>query len=215
MAEERVPNTRGLVQRYVLGGLAALLLLPIFVLGFNAPLWMGLVAAGMVFGAVALFASVRTSLEAPSGAGGALKSPGKSAALKLVFADALPALERLDAVVEATPKNLIRDRLERMAALGRKILAEVEADSSRLPAVQRLLTYYLPRAAEIAAGYAELREKEGRGQARFAAIEDVLAKMEDVFKHYAERLVDEDMRDLDTEIKLVKESMDEDLGGKG
>jgi 5-bromo-4-chloroindolyl phosphate hydrolysis protein len=133
-------------------------------------------------------------------------------AVKAAFADALPALARLEKVIETTPKNQMRDRLERIALTGRKIIVEVEADPALLTAVSRLLTYYLPRTADLAEAYAQLREKGVEAPERRSAMEDVVGKLEDAFTHYESRLVDDDFKGVDVDIRLLNEALKEDLG---
>ena len=84
--------------------------------------------------------------------------------------------------------------------------------NARLAAVQRLLTYYLPRTAEIAAAYLDLRSRKAPDAERLAAIQDVLAKMEAAFQHFAGKLADDDLRGLDADLKLIDAALKEDLG---
>lgn len=205
---------RGLGGRYLVAAVAAIVALPVFVLGFGAPVWLGLLTAAAIFAVLALFAAVRTPMiNANRQAAGLAKPTAKGApAVRAAFSDALPALARLEGVIESTPKNQLRDRLERIAETGRTIIGEVEADPGRLSAVSRLLTYYLPRTADLAEAYAQLRERGVEAPERRAAMDDVLVKLEDAFVHYADRLVDDDMKGVDVDIRLLNEALREDLG---
>lgn len=206
---------RGLTGRYLLAAGISVVTLPVFVLGFGAPVWLGLLTSGAVFAVLALFAAVRTPMiNAERGAAGqATPAPrGASPAVKAAFDEAIPALVRIEQVIARTPKNQLRDRLQRIVETGRAIILEVEEDSTRVSAVARLLTYYLPRTADIATAYEQLRERGDAAPDRRAAIEDVVEKLEDAFVHYADRLADDDMKGVDVDIRLLNESLKEDLG---
>jgi hypothetical protein len=209
MARETAPDTRGLGLRYALAALAAAIVMPAIVFLLGQPLWIGLVAAGLVFTGLALFAVVQKP--APRLAALRLAS-GQRAVLDAVMADARPALETLDRVIETAPKNAVRDRLDAIRVIAAEVVAAVEAEPERLAAVQRLLTYYLPRTAEIAAAYLDLRSRKAPDAERLAAIQDVLVKMEAAFQHFAGKLVDDDLRGLDADLKLIDAALKEDLG---
>lgn len=209
MAREIAPDTRGLAVRYALAGLAAALALPAFVFLLNQPLWMGLIAAAIVFVGLALFSATRPPQRRASPT---RLAQGQRAVLDAVMADARPALETIAAIIEETPKNTIRDRLQAIKTIADDVVARIEAEPERLGAVQRLLTYYLPRAAEIAAAYEELRIRKTPDSERLHAIGEVLSKMEAAFAHFAAELADDDMRTLDADLKLIDAALKEDLG---
>jgi hypothetical protein len=208
MSRETPPDTRGLAGRYLLALAAAAIVMPIFVLVLRTPVWAGLAGALFVFVGLALFAVTA----APGAPRVRVQSAGRQRVLDAVVNDAGPALDRVEAVIEALPRNAVRDRLDRIAEVATRVLKEIEAEPARLASAQRLLTYYLPRTAEIAEGYLELRKRNAASAERVAAIEEVLAKTEQACVHFAQRVVDDDMRSLDAEIKLVKDALKEDLG---
>ena len=209
MAREIAPDTRGLGLRYAVAALAAAIVLPVLVFALSQPLWIGLAAALLVFVGLALFAAVQR----PRARARALKlAQGQRAVIDAVMADARPALDVLARVAAETPKTIVRDRIESLHAIATDVVTAVEAEPERLGAVQRLLTYYLPRAAEIASAYSELRQRKTPDSERMAAIQDVLAKMEQAFQHYAGKLIDDDLRSLDADLKLIDAALKEDLG---
>jgi hypothetical protein len=205
---------RGLGGRYLVAAAVAIIALPVFVLAFGAPVWLGLLTSVAIFAVLGLFAAVRTPMINAERAGQGDVRPALrgNPAVKAAFSDALPALARLEKVVETTPKNLMRDRLARIAETGRKIVLEVEGEPARLPSVSRLLTYYLPRTADLAEAYVQSRAKGALAPQRQAAMDEVIAKLEDAFTHYESRLVDDDMRGVDMDIRLLNEALKEDLG---
>lgn len=201
-----------LAQRYLLAMGAAALAMPVFVLGFGLPVLAGLVGAVAIFSALALVAAVRAKPEAERRR--ASLRGLRDRAARAALSEAMPAIERLEQVAAALPKSQVRERLTRIHALAARITEQVAQDPALLAPAQRVLTYYLPRAAEFAEGLAALRER-GRGETtRARDVEDMLAKLEAAFAHYADQLADEDLRLLDTELKLVSEAIREDLGDR-
>jgi hypothetical protein len=190
------------------GALAAAIALPAAVIGFGAPLWLGLIIALVALAAVAL---IRPRLRAGVIVEGEVVSPALATPLKVALGDAAPAIARLEAAAKRIGKAEARDRVARLAKAGRLICADLEADPSGLPSVQRLLTYYLPRAAEMAEGYADLESPATAASPRLLEVEAVLEKLEDAFRHYAQLLHEDDLRGLDAEMKLIREALDEDL----
>ncbi len=211
---EEVPNTRGVIAGYLVAAGVAAVALPVFVLGFGAPVWIGAVAAGAIFVGGALFAATNPRKALPAGTDSRRIGQGQRAVIDAVMADARPALAQITAIVDSTPKNAIRDRLEKIAELGAKVLDEVDARPERVSSVQRLLTYYLPRTADIAKAYGELRLREAADPARYASIEAVLAKTEAAFVQFKQQMLDEDMRGLDADLELIDEALKEDLGAR-
>jgi hypothetical protein len=213
---EEVPNTRGVIAGYLVAAGVAAVALPVFVLGFGAPVWMGAIAAVAIFIGGALFAATNPRKALPPGAQASARriGQGQRAVIEAVMADARPALAQITAIVDSTPKNAIRDRLEKIAELGAKVLDEVDARPERVASVQRLLTYYLPRTADIAKAYGELRLREAADPARYASIEAVLAKTETAFVQFKQQMLDEDMRGLDADLELIDQALKEDLGAR-
>jgi hypothetical protein len=78
--------------------------------------------------------------------------------------------------------------------------------------VRRFLTYYLPRAAEIAEAYRALETSTVPDTTRLAATGDMIDRLDVAFTRYAANLQDADLDKLDIELKLLKSSLDEDLG---
>ena len=67
--------------------------------------------------------------------------------------------------------------------------------------MRRFLTYYLPRAAEIAEAYALLGSAP-RDTAGMTATGDLIDRLETAFTHYAASLQDAELGKLDIELKL-------------
>ncbi|MES1202244.1 MAG: 5-bromo-4-chloroindolyl phosphate hydrolysis family protein [Pseudomonadota bacterium] len=194
--------------RFLAGGAAGAVLLPTLVFGLGAPLWLAVVGAGAAFGGVTLLMGPRNPLD---GFDPAKIGEGRAAVLRAALADVLPALERLDNASARINSAATHARVAAIAKAGRAAVAELEKAPESLSSVQRLLTYYIPQSADLAEGYAEM-EARGIGRERRTAIDDLLVKLEAAFAHYRDQLADNELRALDTDIKLVGEAITEDIG---
>jgi 5-bromo-4-chloroindolyl phosphate hydrolysis protein len=96
--------------------------------------------------------------------------------------------------------------------IARDIFAAIERDPLRIDRVRRFLTYYLPRAAEITEAYVSLERSTVPDTARLAATGELIDRLDAAFTQYAANLQDADLDKLDIELKLLKSSLDEDIG---
>jgi len=193
--------------RLAAGGALALLLLPLAVLAFRAPIWLGLAAALLVF-----LAALVTAPAPPRPARKALPPPAANG-FAAAWGEAEPALARLQAVAGEIGREPVRVQVRRIAATGRAVLEELEREPAKLGLVQRLLTYYPPRAAEIAEAYVRLEAEGLVKPERVEALEAVLGRLAEAAAGFAQRLVDAELRALDTEVALLEAALKEDLGG--
>jgi 5-bromo-4-chloroindolyl phosphate hydrolysis protein len=193
----------------VLAGGVSAVVLPSLVLGLGAPLWLGLIGAVAAFGGVAFLAQPNNLLEDfdPARIG-----KGQFATIRAVLTDALPALDRIEHAFPKIKARAMHDHAEKIAAAARRIVADLEKEPQRLSTVQRALTYYLPRAADIVDGYLALEQRGTRDAKRFVDMEAIAAKLVDAFEQFADKLLDDELRGLDADIKLVDEALQEDLG---
>ena len=194
--------------RYLAAGAASAALLPTLALGIHAPLWAAVAGAATAFGGLVLVLSPRRPLEDfnPGKIGS-----GRVAVARAALEEALPALSRLEAAAGRIKDADVRGRVTAIARAGRNVVAELEKTPESLSSVQRLLTYYSPRAAELAEGYVAM-EARGVGAERRAAIADLLVKLQDAFAHYRDQLADQELKTLDIDIRLVGQALEEDIG---
>jgi hypothetical protein len=194
--------------RFLTAGAVSAALLPALVLIVHAPLWAGIAVAGAAFGGLILVLAPRQPLEdvdiAKIGA-------GRLAVVRAALNDAMAALDQLDESAARIRDPGIKARVKAIAAAGRGVVADLDKSPENLSSVQRLLTYYTPRAAELARGYAEL-ESRGVGADRRASIADLLEKLQGAFGHYRDQLADQDLRSLDVDIRLIGQALEEDIG---
>jgi 5-bromo-4-chloroindolyl phosphate hydrolysis protein len=137
---------------------------------------------------------------------------GKIAFVRELLTEAAPLAPRLDAAAKTIRNRNIAERARHLASVARGIFAALEKDPLRIERVRRFLTYYLPRAAEIAEAYAALEQSPLPDAARLASTGELIDRLDAAFTRYAASLRDADLDKLDIELKLLKSSLDEDLG---
>ena len=118
----------------------------------------------------------------------------------------------MEAAAKAIQARTVVDRVRHLASVARGIFAAVEKDPLRIDRVRRFLTYYLLRAAEMAEAYQSLERGQGAEAMRFDATREIIDRLDAAFTDYAAHLRDADLDKLDIELKLLKRSLDEDLG---
>lgn len=194
---------------WIAGGAAAAILLPLLAIGVGMPFWAaGLISVAAGGGVVALMAP-RKRFEALDSSGAAR---GKIEFARDLLTEAEPLAIRLEVAVSTIGTKKVAERVRHLARTSREIFAGVEEDPLRIDRVRRFLTYYLPRAADLAEAYAVLEKSSNRDTTRLAATGDLIDRLDTAFTHYATNLQEADLGNLDIELKLLKSSLDEDLG---
>ena len=189
--------------RYIFAGLAG---------GAFAPLavWLlGLPAIAAIPGAVLVFAGVLVLLQ-PKRLFEELDAEqyeaGQLALAEEVLNTAARDLQRLGDASRAITKVDVKQKLEHLRDMAKRVTLEVERDPSRLRHVRRLLTYYLPASARMAEGYVAVEKRVRPDRERVVATEQMLDRLDDVFTDYNDRLVTTEIEGLDLEIKLLDDA---------
>ena len=193
---------------WIVGGAAAAILLPALAIGVGMPFWIACIVSAAAGGGLAVVLSPRRLFEGLDASGVAR---GKIEFARGLLTDAEPLAVRLEVAVSSIRTAKVAERVRHMARVSREIFAGVEEDPLRVDRVRRFLTYYLPRAAELAEAYA-LLEKGTRDSSRLATTSSLIDRLDVAFSHYATSLQEADLGNLDIELKLLKSSLDEDLG---
>jgi 5-bromo-4-chloroindolyl phosphate hydrolysis protein len=129
-----------------------------------------------------------------------------------LLTEADPFVERLETAAEGIRAKTVTARVRHLASVARGIFEAIEQDPLRIDRVRRFLTYYLARAAEMAEAYQSL-ERSPRGEtARLTATREIIDRLDEAFTEYAANLHLAELDKLDLELKLLKRSLDEDLG---
>jgi 5-bromo-4-chloroindolyl phosphate hydrolysis protein len=194
---------------WIAGGAAAAILLPSLAIGLTMPFWIALAVSALAGGGIVIALAPKkrfAELEASGMARGRIEFANE------LLTEAEPLAERMEDAAAAIRTRAVADRVQHLVKIARDIFAAIERDPLRLDRVRRFLTYYLPRAAEIAEAYGALEKSAMPDTARLAATAEMIDRLDVAFTRYAANLQDADLDKLDIELKLLKSSLDEDIG---
>jgi 5-bromo-4-chloroindolyl phosphate hydrolysis protein len=194
---------------WIAGGVAAAVLLPSLAIGLAMPFWIALAISALAGGGIVVALAPRNrfaALEASGVARGKIEFAGE------LLAEAEPLAQRMERTASAIRTRAVADRILHLVQIARGIFDAIERDPLRLDRVRRFLTYYLPRAAEIADAYRALEKSAVPDAKRLAATADMIDRLDGAFTRYAANLQDADLDKLDIELRLLKSSLDEDIG---
>jgi len=151
---------------WLAGGAAAAILVPLLALGPGLPFWMACIASGLAGGGLVVLLAAATRFKALDASGVAR---GKIEFARELLTEADPFVGRLEAAAKAIQARMVADRVHHLANVARSISEAIEKDPLRIDRVRRFLTYYLPRAAEMAEAYQTLERNPAAEAARFNA----------------------------------------------
>jgi 5-bromo-4-chloroindolyl phosphate hydrolysis protein len=194
---------------WIAGGAAAAVLLPSLAIGLAMPFWIALAISAAAGGGIVVTLAPRNRFAALEASG---MARGRIEFASELLAEAEPLAERMEDAASAIRTRAVADRIRHLVKVARDIFAAIERDPLRLDRVRRFLTYYLPRAAEIAEAYRALETSTVPDTARLAATGAMIDRLDGAFTRYAANLQDADLDKLDIELKLLKSSLDDDLG---
>jgi 5-bromo-4-chloroindolyl phosphate hydrolysis protein len=194
---------------WIAGGAAAAILLPSLAIGVGMPFWIALLVSALAGGGIVAVMAPRRRF-AELDASGAAR--GRIEFARELLTEAEPLTEQMETAAAAIRTRAVADRVRHLVKIARDIFAAIERDPLRIDRVRRFLTYYLPRAAEITEAYAALERSTVPDTARLAATGQLIDRLDVAFTRYAANLQDADLDRLDIELKLLKSSLDEDIG---
>lgn len=197
---------RGL--NWLIAGLAAGVALPALAFGLGQPFLISFAISAAVFFGLVLTLAPRRPLEGMSLKG---LSENRIALVRDLLEEAMPLADRLDEAARSIKDAALRQRFAHLASIARGIFATIESDPARLDKVRRFLTYYLPRAAEVSEGALALSQQRQPDPARLAQVVEVIGRLDEAFTRYSDSLMDADLDRLDLDLRLLKQSLDEDL----
>ena len=194
---------------WIVAGLVAAIVIPVLSFYAGMPIWIAAVIGLLVFVGLIFVLAPRGLFE-----GLDAKAIGRG---RLEFArdllnSATPAARRLEASAAQIASKETAKRVRHLAEIAADVFAKVEANPESAGTVRRFLSYYLPRAAEVAEGFAVIEAKRQPDATRLQEVDLVLTKLEDAFVHYSDSLVDDRLDTLDTELRLIQASLKEDIG---
>ncbi len=138
----------------------------------------------------------------------------RNALVDELITEATPRAERLAAAAKSIGDQSLRQRFTKLAELANAVLEALEENPEQLTPVRRFLVYYLPGAAEIAEGAAQLARQPAPDMKRYQELLALAARMEEAFAQFSHSFVETDLSKLDLEMKLMKDALDDDLGRK-
>lgn len=97
----------------------------------------------------------------------------------------------------------LNQRLTRIIALARSILAEIALDPRDLRRARKFLNTYLDGAQRVVSGYAEAHAK-GQAHPLEANFRRILITIEETFEQQYQLLLDNDLRDLDIQMEVLE-----------
>jgi 5-bromo-4-chloroindolyl phosphate hydrolysis protein len=193
---------------WIIAGLVAALLVPGLSFYAGIPFWISAVIAAIVFAGLVLLLSPRQLFE---GVDAKAIGTGRVAFARDLLNEAQPSAERLRTSAGGIRDKETAARVKHLADIAMDVFAKVEANPGNAGTVKRFLSYYVPRAAEVAEGFAIIEAKRAPDAARLEEVRTVLVKLEEAFVHYADSLVDDELGSLDTDLRLIQASLKEDI----
>jgi hypothetical protein len=179
---------------------SALLLALQFGLGLGFPLAL---AGGAALG-IGLTLALRPRALTERVAGG-----GRGDLVRKLITEAEPPLARLRAEAAGLRDAAARARFERMAETAETVMHALAEDPARIGQGQRLLTYLLPRAAQLADGLQLTETQAAPDPARRRRMLEVAERLEAAFLRTRDSLAEPDLRALDIELKLLEAALAE------
>src|SRR4029453_5224913 len=107
---------------------------------------------------------------------------GKIEFARELLTDAEPLAIRLEVAVSTIRTQKVAERVRHLARISREIFAGVEEDPLRAVRGGRFLTYYLPRAADLAEAYAVLEKSGNRDTTRLVGTKDLIDRIPTPFR---------------------------------
>lgn len=194
---------------WVAAGLAAAILLPVLAIVLGIPFWVACIVSALAGGGILFLLAPRERFEGLEGAGVAR---GKIEFARELLAEAEPSIEQLESAAKSIRTKPVAERVHRLGTMARDVVEAVEQDPLRIDRGRRFLTYYLPRAAEIAEAYDSLERSPVQDAPRLAATSQLIERLETAFARFATNVQSTDVDKLDIELKLLRSSLDDDLG---
>jgi len=96
----------------------------------------------------------------------------------------------------------LNQRIENICAIADRILAEIESDPRDIRRARKFLNVYLDGAKQVTEGYARTHQQTQSGQLE-QNFRNVLETIESVFQEQHQKLLEEDVFDLDVKIEVL------------
>ncbi|MBB3459536.1 5-bromo-4-chloroindolyl phosphate hydrolysis family protein [Rhizobium sp. BK377] len=194
---------------WIVAGVVTAVLVPVLAFAAGMPFWIAAVIGLVVFAGLVFLLAPRRFFE---GLDIKVIGRGRVAFARELLEGAVPAAQRLETTADDIADKQMAARVRHLAEIAADVFRKVEARPESANSVRRFLSYYLPRAAEVAEGFAVIEAKRAPDVKQLEDVRAVLVKLEDAFVHYADSLVDAELGTLDTDLRLIQASLKEDIG---
>jgi 5-bromo-4-chloroindolyl phosphate hydrolysis protein len=135
---------------------------------------------------------------------------GQRETARQILSDAMSDVYRLQVAGKRIAAASVRDQVAHLTQLFNATIDQVRREPERLSSVRRLLTFYAPRAADIAEGYATIEKSARPDPARLQRAAASLQKLEQAWAQFADKLTEPDRTNLDIELDLLDQSLKSD-----
>lgn len=127
---------------------------------------------------------------------------------KLVLQGIKDDIEIIQSAANGADTDL-SDNLNAIIIIAKKIEDEINLDNSNFAQVERVFTYYIPEIVKLlkARGIA-MRAKNND---KILEIDGMFIRLKAVIQNYANRIYEEDIREIDIDLKLLEQSLAQDL----
>jgi 5-bromo-4-chloroindolyl phosphate hydrolysis protein len=132
-------------------------------------------------------------------------------AARQILSEALGDVDRLAAAGTRIKAPEVKQQITHLSGLFHATIDEVTREPERLTSVRRLLTFYAPKAADIAEAYQAIERSPRPDAERLQRAGESLRKLDEAWAHFADRLAEPDRTDLDIELNLLDQSLKTDL----
>ncbi|MBV9993326.1 MAG: 5-bromo-4-chloroindolyl phosphate hydrolysis family protein [Alphaproteobacteria bacterium] len=191
----------------LIAGLAAAVAFPALALGLSLPLWLSAVVTAGVF--AGLWYLLRSGGRAGVDDEALLDARAETA--RGLIDDASDALARLKQVAPKIQDQTMRGEVQALAKTTDGVIADVRANPDRAMSVRRMFTFYLPNALGVAEGWQTLERHANPSPVRVQQARDTMRALNETFLKFAQDADAPEMQQLDTTLKVLKDSLKSDL----
>ncbi|WP_439815956.1 5-bromo-4-chloroindolyl phosphate hydrolysis family protein [Zavarzinia sp. CC-PAN008] len=138
--------------------------------------------------------------------------PGDAASMHVPLATELITegrrkIQRMDELIARVRGQEIRDRARVIRDHARRVVANLEQDPADANRTRRLLTYYLDTVIKILDHSIVITSQGGQDHESVARVVHMLSEVEQVFAQASDRMLENDMMELDTELSLLERTL--------
>lgn len=126
-------------------------------------------------------------------------------------------VRKLNEFIRKIPYGEVKKRAKSIAEIAEKIIEDIKKDPKDVKTGRQFLNYYLDSTLKIMDRYVEMSEHKQQStevQKVLKKVEDTLETLEAAFAKQLEKLLENDVLDLDTELTVLKRTIDMEGLGK-